>query len=280
MSGFDGAVVLSLESRHEEDMARLIEKSHGVPVRAPSLREVPLTDQNEALAFAERLIAGECDVLVLTTGVGFNTLFDAMRLTHSLDDLVDALSRCQIACRGPKPVRAIRIHGLKPAVIAPEPNTSATLLGAIERQLPVSGRRVCVQEYGAPTPELTDGLTQLGAHVRTVAVYGWQLPADVEPLRRAAQRLAERSVDVVMFTSAKQIEHLLQMASELGIEEQVRTALDSHTVVCSIGPVTSDALRRLAVVVDTEPDHPKMGHLVQHSSRVWSRLAGHKRASV
>jgi hypothetical protein len=34
------------------------------------------------------------------------------------------------------------------------------------------------------------------------------------------------------------------------------------TIVASIGPVCSEALRRHGLPVDLEPEHPKMGHLV------------------
>ena len=38
------------------------------------MREVPLTDQHEALSFGEALLAGDVDVLILLTGVGTRML--------------------------------------------------------------------------------------------------------------------------------------------------------------------------------------------------------------
>jgi uroporphyrinogen-III synthase len=43
----------------------------------------------------------------------------------------------------------------------------------------------------------------------------------------------------------------------------VRAALQHHVVVASIGPVTTAALAEHGIVVDLEPEHPKMGHLVK-----------------
>ena len=65
-----GLRVLSLESRRAAEMAELIRKQGGVPLVAPSMREVPLEDNHEAFRFAERLFAGEFEMAILLTGVG------------------------------------------------------------------------------------------------------------------------------------------------------------------------------------------------------------------
>src|SRR3989304_4505430 len=66
----EGLRVVSFESRRSEELAQLIRSHGGEPIRAPALQEVPLTQQAEALAFGENLMAGECDVLILLTGGG------------------------------------------------------------------------------------------------------------------------------------------------------------------------------------------------------------------
>jgi uroporphyrinogen-III synthase len=157
-------------------------------------------------------------------------------------------------------------------VVAPEPNTSRELLDSIKADLKVAGRSVFVQEYGAPTPMLLDGLTALGARVGRVGVYRWQLPADLGPLEHAIAQLCDGKIDVALFTSARQIVHLLQVAEQCGRAEETRSALD-RIVVGSIGPVTTEALLAADVSVDTEPDHPKMGQLVSHVARFWQQRA-------
>ena len=65
----NGLRVVSFESRRSAEMAELIRNYGGEPIQAPSMREVPLADQHEALVFGEALLAGELDVLILLTGV-------------------------------------------------------------------------------------------------------------------------------------------------------------------------------------------------------------------
>jgi hypothetical protein len=55
---FDGLRVAAFESRRAADMARLIERFGGAPYVSPSLREVPIAENREAIDFAHRLITG------------------------------------------------------------------------------------------------------------------------------------------------------------------------------------------------------------------------------
>jgi uroporphyrinogen-III synthase len=62
------------------------------------------------------------------------------------------------------------------------------------------------------------------------------------------------------------------VAKSDGIEDAVRTALASHTIVGSVGPTTSATLRSHGLPVDVEPEHPKSGHLVAAVAAAWRRV--------
>jgi len=265
--GLSGLTVVSFESRRSAEMAQLIRNYGGEPIQAPSLREVPLSDQHEALAFGETLLAGGCDVLLLLTGVGARLLIEALATRWPRERVLAALGRVALVCRGPKPVSALKEAGLAPALTVPEPNTWRDLLMALDRELPVAGKRVAVQEYGAPNGELVAGLEQRGARVTTVSVYGWALPEDTGPLRAAIERLAAGQAQVAVFTSATQVDHLFRVAGEMGRAEALRIALRGRTVIASIGPVTTAALQAYGIEADLHPEHPKMGHLVARVAR-------------
>jgi uroporphyrinogen-III synthase len=254
--------VVSFESRRSDEMARLLER-HGARVtRAPSMREVPLSEQPEALSFGEKLLAGECDFLILLTGVGLRALLSALETRWPRERVLEALKSVPIACRGPKPVAVLKELGMRPLVVAPEPNTTRELIEALAPHA-LEDKRVYVQEYGRQNAELRAALELRDAHVYSVAVYAWQLPEDIAPLQAAIAALCSGVPDAVVFTSAQQILHVLEVAEQSGQADALLRSLRGHVVVASIGPVTSDALRERGIPVDVEPEHPKMGHLTK-----------------
>jgi uroporphyrinogen-III synthase len=274
--------VVSLESRQAAAMVSLLKRHGCEPVSAPSMREIPLEDQKEAFAFGEKLLAGEVDVMVLLTGVGTRLLVEALSTRWPQADVVAALGRTTLCCRGPKPVAALKLLGLRATLVAPEPNTWQELLDAISADLSHlkwSGLRLWVQEYGRPTPQLIEALEARGANVRTVSIYAWAMPLDTAPLAAGIRMLAERNADAVLFTSGKQVDHLMQLAGELGCADALLSALREHVLCVSIGPVTTEALREHGLPIDLEPPHPKMGQMVMSVAQDARRLLAAKRGT-
>lgn len=261
---FEGLRVLSLESRRAKEMETLIRREGGEPFVAPSVQERALDDQRETLKFVDRLEAGEFDVVVCMTGAGLSFLRD-LALADKPDQstlrrLSDGLRKTFIIARGPKPVPILRELGARAHVVVPEPNTWKEVVAAVGAR---HERRVAVQEYGRPNAEMTAALEELGATVTAFAIYRWELPADLGPLREAAGRLAARQVDVVLFTSSIQLDHLLEIAREQQIEAEVREALARDVAVASVGPIMTEALESEGFPVDIIPVHPKMAGLVK-----------------
>jgi uroporphyrinogen-III synthase len=267
-SGFHGLRVLSLESRRAREIALLISNNGGVPVVAPSTREVPSGPTPDELNFASSLLENQFGAVIFMTGVGTRALVQAVESVCSREQFVAALSRTNVVARGPKPIAVLRELGVPIALSVPEPNTWREILQALDEngeKLPLKGQRVAVQEHGEPSPELYAGLKERGAEVFPVRVYEWALPEDTAPLRNAVTALAQNEIDVSLFTSSIQLRHLLHMAEEMQLREEVVLALNK-TMVASIGPVTSETLREYGVKVDMEPSHPKMGFLVKEAA--------------
>jgi uroporphyrinogen-III synthase len=277
---FDGRRVLVLESRRAREMATLVTTYGGEPISAPSMREVPLESNTEALAFADGLDGGAFDLVILLTGVGTRALIAAVeRVRGSRDGLIAALQRTKIVARGPKPVAALREVRVPVWLIAPEPNTWREILSALDDrrdELPLKNLRVAVQEYGVSNPDLLAGLRDRGAIVTPVPVYQWALPEDLEPLRAACRTVAAGKVDVALFTTATQVVHLLKVAETMGLRGPVSDGL-RKAVVASIGPTTSEELREQGVLPDMEASHPKMGFLVREAAERAGELLASRR---
>jgi uroporphyrinogen-III synthase len=213
------------------------------------------------------------------TGVGTRALTRVVETVYPVEQFVVALRKIAVVARGPKPMAVLKELGVPVTVAVPEPNTWRDLLRTLDERadsLPLKGRRVAVQEYGISNPELLAGLSARGAHVTRVPVYEWGLPEDVAPLRAAVMSIARGEMDVVLFTTAMQINHLFQVAREMNHEEAVRRAL-SRMLIASIGPTTSERLHEYGLTADIEPTHPKMGYLVTETAQRSAELLRPKR---
>jgi uroporphyrinogen-III synthase len=264
--GFGGRTVLSFESRRSAEIATLIEKYGGRAIVAPATREIPAESSADVARFASALLEGKIDLAIFLTGVGTRALARAIEPFCTREDFVSALSRVPVLARGPKPVAALKELGVPILWNVPEPNTWREILQVVDsNNVYLQDRRVAVQEYGVPSKDLEQGLQERGAEVLAVHVYDWALPEDTAPLRNAIRALIAGNVDVVLFTAAIQVHHLLQVAEEMKCRDSLLEAL-GKIKVASIGPVTSEALGEYGIRVSMEPTHPKMGFLVKEAA--------------
>lgn len=254
--------VCSFESRRAVEIQGLLERNGFLATVAPSMRELPLEDNPAAFAFGEELLAGSIDVVVFMTGVGARALLEVLATRHDPATVVAALNRGTVVVRGPKPVVVLREYGIRIDFRAPEPNTWRELLATLDEQVPLSGRRIAVQEYGVPNQEFYRALAERGAVVTSVPIYRWAFPEDVGPLQAAIRQTLNAEFDVLMFTSANQLHNVVQYARNLGLEDQWLNAA-RQCRIASIGPTATETIQSYGLPVHLEPSHPKMGTLIR-----------------
>lgn len=267
-ANFNGLRVLALESRRAQEISKLISNSGGIPFVVPSVRELPLESNTEAVEFVHKLREGGFDVVIFMTGVGVQLLTRIAEGVYPTSEFAALLGKTITVARGPKPVAALRQIGAVVNVTVPEPNTWHDLLSELDSRdgaISLRGKRVALQEYGLSNPELVDALKQRGAEVTCVPVYEWTLPEDTAPLRETVDAVINGDIDVVLFTSSVQIRHLFQIAESVGNHDALRHAMN-RTVVASIGPLCSQEIQKYGLSVDMEPSHPKMGFLVMEAA--------------
>lgn len=278
-ANFNGLRVLALESRRAQEISKLISNAGGIPVVVPSVRELPLESNTEALEFARSLLEGTYDVIIFMTGVGVQLLTRVAEQVYPPAEFSALLNNTTVVARGPKPVAALRQIGVTVNITVPEPNTWRDLLHELDKrdkEFSLRGKRVALQEYGVSNPELVAALKQRGAAVTCVPVYEWTLPEDTAPLRSAVEKVIGGEIDVVLLTSSVQIRHLFQVAESTGKKDELQRAM-RRTVVASIGPLCSQEIQNYGLPVDVEPTHPKMGFLVQEAAARSGTLIQQKR---
>lgn len=265
----NGQTVAILESRLGEQLAELIEKRGGKPVRAPALAEIPDVDPRYIADLIREWQAKPVKAAIFQTGVGTHALFrttDALGLTATLLAL---LSSTVVVVRGPKPTAALRSREVRIDLSANDPFTTVEVLEELDA-LPLEGERVVVQRYGARNPELEDGLKARGATVIEIPLYRWSLPANTQPMADLIDALARDQITSVVFTSASQIHNLFEFAQTLNKSGDLAANLNA-TLVASIGPVCTAALAHFGVKPAIEASPPKLGPLVNALDAALSR---------
>ena len=243
-----------------EQLASLVTQRGGVAFHAPALAELPDLDAPAIERLVKSLEKAPPKLAIFQTGVGTRALFETTDRLGLTGVFLSTLEKAVVAVRGPKPTGALRARKVRIDRSAVEPFTTREILDAT-KDVDLKGARVIVQRYGKANDELDRTLESRGATVVEIPTYRWSLPTDTKPLAELISRLERREMDAAVFTNAEQVRNLFLVADRLGKADVLRQALNS-TLVASIGPVASAALRDARVDVGVEAKPPKLGALL------------------
>jgi uroporphyrinogen-III synthase len=253
-----GKRVAVLESRLGRELSDLVAGRGAQPFHAPALAELPDLDPAKIAALVQSLEGRPAKLAVFQTGVGTRALFAATDALSLTDRFLSLLKSTIVVVRGPKPTGALRQRGVHIDRSAVDPFTTHEILDCI-KELPLNGQRVIVQRHGTANRELDAALEARGAEVIEIPTYRWSLPADTAPLAELIGRLERGEMDAVLFTNAEQVRNLF--AVSVNLKKDVKASLNK-TLVASIGPVASAALREAGVKIALEASPPKLGALL------------------
>jgi uroporphyrinogen-III synthase len=229
-----GRVVAVPETRQLDVLAGLLERRGASVLRCPLVDILDSPDEQNVIAWIERLIATPSDLVVFYTGAGVRRLVRTPKLT-----------------RGPKPKRALGEHGLAPEHTAAEPTTAGLVVTAHNIATPLG--RVAIQLYsGAQDRQLIEHFEQRGVDVDCVAPYVYASAADDDRVAALIGELAAGRVDAIAFTSTAQVQRLAEVAQKRQLEASLRAGL-ALTKVAAIGPVVATELANDGIRVDTMP---------------------------
>ncbi|MET0388247.1 MAG: uroporphyrinogen-III synthase [Polyangiales bacterium] len=254
-------VVALLEARMSPELARLVDKHGGTPLRVPALEEAPLALDPSLPALLDELAEGTQEIVIFMTGAAIALLFEAVEQYGRRAELVASLKRTTTLCRGPKPSAALRGFGVMPTLTAREPFTAAEVIDALGG-LEVTGKHVLLFNYGERSETLSETLLARRAVLREQWLYRWRMPADTSALVQLVHDIVAGEVDALVVTCQIQFRHLYQIAERLELETSLVRALNRHVMVGAVGPTSRAILEAYGVRRHIVPEHPKMGPLI------------------
>jgi uroporphyrinogen-III synthase len=237
------------ETRELDIFAGLLERRGASVIRCPLVAIHDAPDPKPILAWIERVIAGECDDLILLTGEGLRRLMSCIEL-HAFPlraPFIQRLASIRKITRGPKPAKALRELGLQ-SDLAPEIATTDGIIALLSHH-DLQDRTIGVQLYGSdPNQKLISFLEQAGAKVLVVAPYVYATKTEDANVKALADRLHSGSIDAMAFTSMQQVQRMFDV-----LGDDAKAAL-AKTLVAAVGPVVAESLTKRGVHVELMPE--------------------------
>ncbi|HVM02881.1 MAG TPA: uroporphyrinogen-III synthase [Acidimicrobiales bacterium] len=257
----DGFVVGITADRRWQEQAELLERRGASILHGPTMTTQYLASDEDLRRATQAVLDEPPDYVVATTGIGMRAWLEAAAAWGLGDLLAGVLARTRIVARGPKAAAAVHAAGID--VWARSSTEQMDALVDLLLAEPLPGRRVAVQEYGMPSPELTAALGAAGAAVVEVPVYRWRLPDDIAPVLRLVEAACDGRVDAITFTSAPAVHNLFAIAERHGVADRLRRACNGRVVVACVGPVCADGALKEGIADPLAPSVGRLGLLVR-----------------
>jgi uroporphyrinogen III methyltransferase/synthase len=235
-------VVVTRARAQASELSRQLDALGAEPIELPAIRIEPRIDSDQVRRAVEALHTYALVCVTSTNGVGL--LFEAMA-AQGRD--ARALANASVAAIGAGTEAALAAHGVI-ADIVPERFVAEELVEALKK-LELAEKPVLVARAAEARELLPDALRKQGAEVDVVTLYETVAEEpDAESLERA------RDADFITFTSSSTVRNFVAKAGRDGIPKSAE--------VISIGPVTSEAIRKSGMTVDVEAERHDVDGLV------------------
>ncbi len=243
-------------TRASDQSSELVNRLTGAGARVlelPLIQTAPESDAHQRAEVFKELWTYEWMVFTSTNGVRY--FFDYF--FKAFDD-IRALGGARIAVVGKATAQALQGFHLR-ADLVPEESTAEGLAKALEAEQTLDNLKILVVTGNRGGETLVERLEAASAIVDSLQVYRTEktdLSANPE-----AESFRVHGADAIIFASGSAVESFVEQAGALQMAVKAR-----RPAGCSIGPVTSDAMRRLGVPVDVVAREPSVDGLVDSLS--------------
>lgn len=247
-------------TRAADQSANLVEQLVAAGARVlelPLIQTVAENNAGDTRDAFEELWTYEWLIFTSTNGVRY--FFD---LFFKAFDDIRALGTARIAVVGKATAQAVQQYFLRADIVPDEP-TAEGLAKALEAQQTLDNLKVLLVTGNRNSDALAERLEAASAIVDNLQVYRTE-KTDLSTLPDA-ESFRAKGADAIIFASGSAVESFVAQAAALQMAAKAR-----RPAGCSIGPVTSDTMRRLGVPVDVVAHEPTVDGLVDALVRFFS----------
>lgn len=229
------------------DFVSLLEQQGGTAICIPTIEIVP-PESYAPLDFVLRDL-DEFDILILTSVNGVEALFERMLETNQY---IGTLTDIFVVAVGPKTAKALAQNCIRPDLIPADHRAEGVVAELL--QYGVKGKRILYPRAAVVRPLIIDSLQAAGAEVIAPVAYRTVMPEGNGD--RIRDLLAMGTLDAICFSSSSTFNNLLEMVGGC------LQGLLGQTKLFSIGPQTSETIRKHGFEVDLEPQSWTLDSLV------------------
>ncbi|CEI83649.1 hypothetical protein J18TS1_04030 [Oceanobacillus oncorhynchi subsp. incaldanensis] len=263
MDGLKGKQVAVAASRQAKAIDTLISKHGGNTIQLPIQGEYQLND-SICQQDVKKLVENRFDFVILTTGIGAETLEQSAKKLHIHTSFIDKLKSSTLAIRGSKTTKWMKQHHLIPTILSAD-GTMENLLASLPPVKQGEEKQIYLQTYNEDDVYLKRSLEQLGYAVYLSKPYSYKEP-DQQILSILKETITSQNVDVVVFTSKTQVRNLFMKEDK----EKLAEAFNQGILAAAIGKVTAAELEKNGIEKVFQPKKPKMGAMVVELNKQFS----------
>lgn len=230
-----GKQIVVTRTRHQAGALSARLRNLGADVyELPTIRIEPPTDER---TFVEAVVhAHQYEWIVFTSPNGVTAFFEKF---FEIRKDARELGAARIAAIGP--ATAAKVAEYRFTVdLQPKEYVAEAVVEAFKEQGSIENQTILLARAEQARDVLPDELTKLGAIVDVAAVY--RTVPETDDVTGGIARFTSEGADLITFTSSSTAENF--MALKLPLPEGTQTA--------SIGPITSETMRKLGLRVDVE----------------------------
>ena len=210
----------------------IVEKLGGEAVLAPTLDLKPVNTQS-----LKNLVANKdkLDWIVFTSPTTI------VSLNKFYPDFLGNLD-CKIAVIGNKTGRLVEKQGLA-VDLMPEEFTAEGLIEEFKKN-GITDKTIGIPRTASARPVLPEELEKLGNTVILAEAYKSLFPMDEKSVEELIQKIENREIDAITFTSPLTVENFFTIADD---KQKIAELLNENLLVVSIGPITARVLDKYEV---------------------------------
>jgi uroporphyrinogen-III synthase len=230
MKGLEGKkIVITRPAERARDSVEMVKSYGAIPIVTPTI-ELKDSKPEEMINFCKKI--NKLDWLIFTSPRAIKSFFKYCSL--------EGVENLKVATIGPKTEEVLNKYNVK-ADLIPNDYTAEGLLEAFEKfevkNMKIGLPRTMVARYTLP-----HGLERRGAKVFLADAYKSDMPDDKSKIYELIDKILNKEVDIIMFTSPLTFKNLVKIAKEENKMEILDVLRNNEVLVAAIGPITKKVL--------------------------------------